>query len=316
MTLFTKLSRTWQTRTKRLAAILGAFVVLALVSGAAITDYTTIKRWADPPTPVTDIATAAARGVVSDTAQITAFAEHCVPTILMATATTNLGACNPREHAYRIDPHATITTIATGARASYPKYEGTANGVQFYAVKVIVEVRANAGSTPDLEYFSIPVAVGETTAPVAVDRVTRLDPPPPGPAVSLGYPTDVKDGTDIHGVLTGFITALLADTGDLNRYITTDSGITPIGGYARDSITITAALDGDPADNAQLGAHIDVSAARAAHAFTTRVVGALTTGTDQLSYSVTLRSVDGTWFVAGIDAMPLAQPQQGDRKPQ
>lgn len=48
-----------------------------------------------------------------------------------------------------------------------------------------------------------------------------------------------------------------------------------------------------PSDNNELATHIDVSARRSDYTLVS------------LSYSLTLRSVGGTWFVAQIDAIPL-----------
>ncbi|MGC7304372.1 hypothetical protein RA993_23360, partial [Mycobacteroides abscessus subsp. abscessus] len=49
----------------------------------------------------------------------------------------------------------------------------------------------------------------------------------------------------------------------------------------------------NPADNAELAVHIDVSARRANYS------------QEALSYPLTLRASGGSWFVASIDAIPV-----------
>jgi hypothetical protein len=303
-------NRTWHKRIRSSGLVAGAAAAAVVLSGSLITDATVINHWINPPTPTADIAREQAWSVVADGAAVMGFAEHCVTLILSANATTPLAGCNPREHPYTFDPTSTVAPVAAGAHALTPKYEGMIAGTKFYAVKVMVQVRPYPSAAPDLEYFSLPIAVADGVA--AVDRITRINPPPAGPNVSLGYDSQVKADTPIYGVLSGFLGALLADTGDLSRYITTDSAIAPIGGYARDSIHLAVTLSQEPPENPTdgqlLGAHLEVGAARAGKSFTSHTPSALTTGADQLSYAVQLRCVSGTWFVAGIDAMPAVVP--------
>jgi hypothetical protein len=306
-----ELSRTWQRRLQRIGIIAAAATLVFLLCASAIGGTATAWHWRYPnrPAPIEPVA----RTTIERTDAVAAFAEHCIEKVLMATPTTvkNLGGCAPNDHSYTFATNspATSMTLAWGARALEPKFEGTDGGTDFYAVQVQVNVRAYASATTALEFYSLPVAVSKGFSPQAVDKITRISQPPKSPTPTLGYNAQVKENSELHGLLTGFIAALLGDTDDdIKRYITADSTITPIGGYERDMIKPTSMSTSDnppatPADGAILAAHVDVNATRSDR---TRV--------DQLSFSLTLRCVGGTWFVTGIDAMPVVAPSSASDK--
>ena len=290
-----QISNVWKRRLMALGHGGGRVALVVLVASSAINGLALLWRFivpADPP-PVA----AVARSVINETDPVKAFSENCVKGLLTATASSaaNLTRCFPDGRPYAL-PTTSSMTVSNPAAWTSSKPRSLANDITVYSVIVQVDERPYPSAPPTTAFYRLPVAVYRDKGIQALDRIGRADPPPPGAAVPLGYSVSVATNSPVFTMLSGFAAAFLTTSGGLERFITTDSGITPIGAYSSATLT-TAQLDSNPpenpSDNAELAAHIEVSARRSDYSSV------------PLSYPLTLRSVGGTWFVAQIDAVPV-----------
>lgn len=290
-----QISNVWKRRLSTLGRGGGRAALAVLVASSAINGLAILCRAvfpADPP-PVA----AVARSVINETDPVKAFAENCVMGILTATASgaTNLTRCFPEGRPYAL-PTTSSVTVSNPTAWTSSKPHQLPHDITVYTVIVQVDERPYPSAPPTTAFYQLPVAVYRDKGIQALDRIGRAVSPPPGAAVPLGYSISVAANSPVFTMLSGFASALLTNSGGLERYITTDSGITAINAYTSAVLT-TAQLDSDPpqnpSDNAELAAHIDVSARRSDYSSVS------------MSYSLTLRCVGGTWFVAQIDAVPV-----------
>jgi hypothetical protein len=290
-----QISNVWKRRLATLGHGGGRVALVVLVASSAINGLALLWRLvvpADPP-PVA----AVARSVINETDPVKAFAEDCVKGLLSATAASapNLTRCFPDGRPYAL-PTTSSMTVSNPTAWTSSKPRSLPNDITVYSVIVQVEERPYPSAPPVTAFYQLPVAVYRDKGIQALDRIGRADPPPPGAAVPLGYSVSIAANSPLFTMLSGFAAALLTSTGGLERFITTDAGITPIGAYSSATLT-TAQLDSNPpdnpSDNAELAAHIEVLARRSDYSSVS------------LSYPLTLRSVGGTWFVAQIDAVPV-----------
>lgn len=290
-----QISNVWKRRLTTLSRGGGRIALVVLVASSAINGLAIL--WglivpADPP-PVA----AVARSVINETDPVKAFAENCVKGLLTATASsaTNLTRCFPDGRLYAL-PTTSSMTVSNPTAWTSSKPRSLPHDITVYSVIVQVEERPYPSAPPTTAFYQLPVAVYRDKGLQALDRIGRADPPPPGATVPLGYSVSVPANSPVFTMLSGFASTLLTSAGGLERFITTDSGITPIASYTSATLT-SAQLDNNPpenpSDNAELAAHIDVSARRPDYSSVS------------LSYPLTLRSVGGTWFVAQIDAVPV-----------
>ena len=278
----------------RRSLLIGAGIILAVP--AVLGGTSTVWSWIDPPAPLP--VAEMALDTINSVDPVQAFAVNCTTGVLTATVSgTDLARCSAPGNPYTLATR-TLMTV-TNPLAWATKRQVMSDDVTIYTVKVQVDERPYPSASAVTAYYQMSVAVYRGQGMQALDRIGRVAGPPPGAEVPLGYDAPIKTDSPLYGVLRGFTTAYLANTGDLSRYTTTDSGITALGTYAKDTTTLVAAQaettpPDDPQDNTELAVHIDVSAPRADYS-----------KTDELSYPLTLRSVGGTWFVARIDAVPV-----------
>ncbi|ETA91834.1 hypothetical protein O982_24950 [Mycobacterium avium 10-5581] len=289
-----RISNVWKQRLTVLGHGAGRVALVILVVSSSINGIALLWRFVFPPEPPP--VAAVARDVINETDPVKAFAVNCVRGLLVGTAsgTNNLTRCFPGGQKYELPTTSSMTVSNPTAWAS--KRKDASNDMVLYSVKVQIDEQPYPSAPPTTAFYQLPVAVYRDKGIQALDRISRVDPPPPGAAVPLGYSVPIAANGPLFTMLSGFAASFLTTSGGLERFITTDSGITPVGSYSSASVT-AAQVDTNPpdapTDNSELAAHIDVSARRPDYTLVS------------LSYSLTLRSVGGTWFVAQIDAIPV-----------
>lgn len=288
------LTNTWKRRLNGGVRGAGRIILAVLVASAAINGFAVVWRAVSPPSPPP---IAAIAGQVEQQADLAkGFAIDCVTTYLTASTTqaADLGRCFP--HPDKLSRPTTPALIVSSPIAYTSRPDHSRDDVTTFGVMVGVTEQPYRTATPTRAYYQIPVGIYRNTGPRALDNLARVDPPPPGVDIELGYPTTIAANTPLFTMLSGFITCYLTKAPGLERFVTTDSSLRPLAGYANATITgAQAAINppDTPADNVELPVRIDVSARRPDY---TQI---------DLSYPLTLRSVGGSWFVAQIDAIPV-----------
>lgn len=289
-----RISNVWKKRLTVLGHGAGRMALVILVASSSINGITLLWRFIFPPEPPP--VAAVARDVINETDPVKAFAVNCVKGLLTGTASgaANLTRCFPGGQKYELPTTSSMTVSNPVAWAS--KRKTSSNDIVLYSVKVQIDEQPYPSAPPTTAFYQLPVAVYKDKGIQALDRISRVDTPPPGAYVPLGYSAPIATNSPFFTMLSGFATSFLTASGGLERFITADSGITPVGSYS--SATVTAAQADNnppdaPTDDSEIATHIDVSARRPDYTLVS------------LSYSLTLRSVGGTWFVAQIDAIPV-----------
>lgn len=289
-----RISNVWKKRITVLGHSAGRVALVILVASSSINGIALLWGFVFPPEPAP--VAAVARDVINETDPVKAFAVNCVKGLLVGTTSgaSNLTRCFPGGQKYELPTTSSMTVSNPAAWAS--KRKTSSNDIVLYSVKVQIDELPYPSAPPTTAFYQLPVAVYRDMGIQALDRISRVDMPPPGAYVPLGYSAPIAANSPLFTMLSGFATSFLTTSGGLERFITTDSGITAVGSYS--SATVTAAQADNtppdaPSDNNELATHIDVSARRSDYTLVS------------LSYSLTLRSVGGTWFVAQIDAIPL-----------
>ncbi len=143
--------------------------------------------------------------------------------------------------------------------------------------------------------------------PRARDCLFQVSGPGPGANLGVAYPSTLASTDNAYQVVSGFITAYLTGTGDVARYVTTDSLLVGIGApyLARKddkgnplplvtSVTATGPVPAQPAEGQTVQVLAQVTALTSQYANVA------------MTYPLTLRGgVGGHWSVAGIDRAPL-----------
>lgn len=302
-----KLNEVWSKRITAGSRGAGRILLVILVVTSSISGLSTLKQWMFPPAalPVADIA----RTVVNQTDLVKAFAIDCVNTYLTAATAhgTDLSRCFP--DAGQLSIPATPALIVSEPMAHAFRVGPSLGDYVTYGVLVGVTEQVYATAVPERNYYQISVGVYGGDAVRAVDNLARVDGPPAGTEVALRYPVTIAENHPIAGMLGGFMSAFLtASLGlDLERFITTDSQLTKIS-HPYTSVMAIAVQSisqppDNPVDNTTLSVRVGVSVRSAEYI------------QYDLSYPLTLRASGGSWFVAGIDAVPAlaeAMPEPPD----
>jgi len=301
-----KLNRTWQGRvsatsstTRRVATV--ALIVLAAFSGL----HTVWQFMFGEPTDAVE----PARVVVNKSAVVSALAEDYVTTWLTATSAT-AGALTQFASLNVSDLHLPSTpAVVIGAPTVVAvTFEGTAgkgDGAEVFSAVVGVNERPYESATPTRALYRVPVLWSRYGAR-ATGLPFQVEGPGPGADLKQAYPTTLAPADPAFQVTSGFLSAYLTGTGDVARYVTTDSMLTGLGApyLARKdengdplpivtAVTATAPVAPQPADGQ-----------------TVQVLAQVTAQTSQyanvaMSYPLTLRGVGGHWSVAGINRAPV-----------
>lgn len=288
-----QLTNTWQRRLRTTGVGGAKGIVAVLVICSVISGASTVWRWVFPPdgTPVA----VTARSVGNQTALVESYAIDCVTVLLTASSSraNEVARCFPDSTDMALP---TTSPLIVSAQAATATFVGeTAPDVETYGVVVSVTEQSYTNAPPVRAYYQLPVSVYAGSAPAAMAKPARRDPPPPGVQVKLDYPVTITNDAALAAVISGFLTCYLTDATGIERFVTVDSGLGPLRAYSTatvSSIRAQQAVLDAPAEGAQLRVWVTVSA-RAADYTTTA-----------LEYPLTLRATGGAWSVAAVDPVP------------
>ncbi|QIV79912.1 conjugal transfer protein [Mycolicibacterium frederiksbergense] len=301
-----KLNRTWTGRASTTTSAVRRYGTIALIVLAALSGLHTV--WDFVLGEPTDVVTPA-RSVVNKSAVVSSFAEDYVTTWLTSTAAT-AGSLNQFVSLNTPDLNLPTTPAVVLGSPSVVAvtYEGTAgkdSEAEVFSVVVGVNERPYESASPTRYLYRVPV-LWSRFGPRATGLPFQVSGPGPGADLRVAYPSTLGRTDSAYEVVSGFITAYLTGTGDVARYVTTDSLLAGIGApyLARKddkgnplplvtSVAATGPVPAQPADGQ-----------------TVRVLAQVTALTSQyanvaMTYPLTLRGVGGHWSVAGIDRAPV-----------
>jgi hypothetical protein len=292
-----QLTNTWRRRLTTTGLGSAKVVVAILVICSVISGASTVWRWAFPAdaTPVA----VTVRSVGNQTALVESYAIDCVTVLLTASTSraAEVARCFPDSTDMALP---TTSPLIVSAQAASATLVGqTAPDVETYGVIVSVTEQSYTNAPQVRSYYQLPVSVYAGSAPRAMAKPARRDPPPPGVDVSLDYPVTITNDAALAAVISGFFTCYLTDANGIERFVTVDSGLGPLRAYSAatvSSIRAQAQVPEAPAEGAQLRVWVTVSARAADYTAT------------PLEYPLTLRATGGAWSVAGIDAVPAIDP--------
>lgn len=315
-----KITNTWKKRFGAARRGGGRALLALLVFCAAVQGISLLWRFFFPaaPAPVTPIA----RTVVNQSALIGSFATDCVTALLTGSVTTtpDLNRCFPNGNRYSL-PTLPSMVVTFASPAAFVPGQST-EYVQTFGVIVRVVKQPYLNAPKIVSCYQIPVSVYNGTAPRAIDKIGPAECPKPGADVQIGYPATIPSDSALFSTLQGFITCYLTGSSGIERFTTADSAIAPVhpptlpnpaaatnpaapppgsGTPTTPAVftpTITGATATDnppehPAENSELSVHIDISFNESS---LTPIDYAL---------PLTMRWVDGNWYVAAIDSIPV-----------
>lgn len=163
-----------------------------------------------------------------------------------------------------------------------------------WAVTVAADV--TSGDVTTHRYFRVSVVVGDGTVGVMALPAEVAAPVVTAPGASA-YTEDVALDDGVTGTVQDFLTAYLAGTGDVTRFVTPGVDITALAPAPYTQVTVDAVaasteVPATPADGATV--HVEVHATGASGQDTSL----------PLVYDLTLTARDGRWEVAAIDVTP------------
>jgi hypothetical protein len=290
------LNNVWRGRLTAGTRGAGRIILAVLVVTSSISGMGTLKRWVFPDAPLPVVAADIARVTINQTDLVKAFAIDCVTSYLTAASAqgTDLSRCFP--DASRLAVPATPALILTAPTAYAQRTGPDREQLSTYGVLVGVTEQPYPTAIPERNYYQIPLGVYGGDAVRALDNLSRVDEPPAGADVELGYPITIPNNNPVAIMLAGFIGTYLTKSPGLDRFVTTDSRLKPVKHpYASATVTGVQAIANPPdapAENFTLSVRVTVSARSAEY-----------TPYD-LSYPLTVRASAGNWFVAAIDPVP------------
>ncbi|MHA7658454.1 conjugal transfer protein [Mycobacterium sp. ML2] len=300
-----KLNRTWQGRASATSSTTRRTLTVALVVLAALSGLHTVWQFMfGEPTNVVE----PARVVVNKSAVVASLAEDYVTTWLTATSAT-AGALTQFASLSVSELHLPSTpAVVVGAPTVVAvTFEGTAgkgDSAEVFSVVVGVNERPYESATPTRSLYRVPVLWSRFGAR-ATGLPFRVEGPGPGADLKQTYPTPLSATEPAFQATSGFLTAYLTGTGDVARYVTTDSMLTGLGApyLARKDES------GNPLPlemTVQASASV---ASQPSEGETVQVMAHVTAQTSQyanvaMSYPLILRGVGGHWSVAGISRAP------------
>jgi hypothetical protein len=285
------LSNVWRARLHAGTRGTGQIILAVLVVTSCISGAASLKRFLFPaPPPPISFAT------INRTDLVKAFAVDCVTTYLTAASAqgTDLSRCFP--NASRLTVPSTPALIVTAPTAYAQRTGPDRDNLSTYGVLVGITEQPYPTAVPERNYYQISVGVYGQDAVRALDNLARIDEPPAGADVELGYPVHIPANHPVATMLSGFISTYLTSSPGLDRFVTIDSRLKPVKHpYANATVTALQAITNPPdapVDNYTLSVRVAVSARSAEYA------------PYDLSYPLTVRASSGNWFVAGIQAVP------------
>jgi hypothetical protein len=301
-----KLNRTWQGRVSATTSTTRRVATVALIVLAAFSGVNTVWQFLfAEPTDVVD----PARTVVNKSAVVASLAEDYVTTWLTATTATagallQFASLNIAE----LNLPSTPAVVIGAPTVVAVTFEGTAGkdaAAEVFSVVVGVNQRPYDSATPTRALYRVPVLWSRFGAH-AKGLPYRVEGPGPGADLNEAYPTTLAAKEPAFQVTSGFLTAYLTGSGDVARYVTTDSMLTGLG-------ALYLARKDEQGNLLPLEMTVRATApaaAKPADGDTVEVMAQLTAQTPQyanvaMSYPLTLRGVGGHWSVAAINRAPV-----------
>ena len=240
-----------------------------------------------------------ARSVGNQTALVESYAIDCVTVLLTASSSraAEVARCFPNSTDMALPSTSPLIVSAQAASATFVGQ--TAPDVATYGVIVAVTEQSYTNAPPVRSYYQLPVSVYAGSAPRAMAKPARRDPPPPGVDVALDYPVTITNDAALAAVISGFVTCYLTDATGIERFVTVDSGLGALRAYSTATVSSIRAQQQVAAGpgRGRRAAGVGGGHRRAADYTTT-----------PLEYPLTLRATGGAWSVAGIDAVPAIDP--------
>lgn len=170
--------------------------------------------------------------------------------------------------------------------------------VEVWSITVSVRV-GRPGPHSGRHYYRVPVLVSEGRLR-ALALPAAVEPPAVGPDLAQAYSSPCAEDTPLAQVATGFLNAYLTGSGDVTRYVTVDSGITPLLPAPYSTLT-TVTVTADDSACGTTG-----SDARVLATVSPKTGGGIV---PSLAYPLTMVRGEGQWQVRSIDPLPaLSNP--------
>ncbi|MGW4894571.1 conjugal transfer protein [Kitasatospora sp. NPDC004240] len=193
-----------------------------------------------------------------------------------------------------VEPGYWSVTVAARVQAKNKKGETADQGVQYFRVGVQVVGPAAVGGAA--KSTATPAGYAATSLPAQVAAPAALR------TSGLAYGTPKGSGTadPVVDTASSFLSAYLASNGELDRYISPGTAITPIAPAPYTSVKITNAYDNGPSDGS-----LAVPSDGAARRVLVTVTATDSTGQNYpLTYALDLRSRGGRWEVWAVADAP------------
>lgn len=301
-----KLNKTWTGRLSTTSSTTRRIATVALIALAALSGLHTVWQFMfGGPTDVVG----PARTVVNKSAVVSSLAEDYVTTWLTATS-SNVGALAQFASLDVSQLHLPTTpAVVIGSPTVVAvTFEGTAGKgatAELFSVVVGVNQRPYDSASPTRALYRVPV-LWSRFGPRATGLPFQVEGPGPGADLAVAYPNTLSAADPAFQVTSGFITAYLTGTGDVSRYVTTDSMLTGLGA------PYLARKDerGNPLPLVTALRAAGPVASQPAEGQTVQVLAQVTAQTSQyanvaMTYPLTLQGVGGHWSVAGINRAPV-----------
>lgn len=197
-----------------------------------------------------------------------------------------------------------------GYSTSAPTVAAIEKAGDTWSVTIGVTVSDATGASAR-RYFQVPVAVVDQAVSVLA-LPTPVAGPAPGEAGKLEYPVSVSSTSPLMSAIADFLGAYLTGVGDVSRYVTPGSTITPVLPAPYSSVEISSVsandrdvdLTSDPGDGATL--RVLVTAA----GLVSREQKV------DVEFALTMTARDGRWEVESIDPAPAWSPiDSGSEEP-
>ncbi|MBV8965414.1 MAG: conjugal transfer protein [Mycobacteriaceae bacterium] len=245
-----------------------------------------------------------ARTVVNTAAVVSSFAQDYVSVWLTATSSDSLALAQfvtlPGGQLKLPPTPAVVIGSPTVVAVTFAGRAGRDGAAQVYSVVVGVTQRPYESAAPTRALYRVAVLWSGYGARAA-GLPARIGGPGPGADGRTAYPVALGVKDPAFQVVSGFLTAYLTKSGNVDRYTTADSLLVGLGDAYQSvtltALSVTAAPARVPGDGQRVRVLADVSALTSQYAPT------------QLAYPLTLTGVGGRWCVSAIDVAPAMSGQ-------
>jgi hypothetical protein len=290
------LSNTWRKRLDASSSLFRRAGLVVGLSSCSVVALATIWGWIfNAPIDVAG----PARSAVNRTALIGSYAQDCVTRWLTATASHQqaLHDCWSLRDPIRLPTTAAVVTSPTVSAVTLVSDTGDA---QQWSVVIAVSERAFEAATPHTAFYRLPVIYSNYGVRASA-LPARVNGPGAGADLPLAYPTALPAASPAFATVNGFLTSFLTGAGGLERYVTTDSGLTAAADY-RSVQVIKCQANHEVPDQAVPAEGTTVHVLATVNAVTNQFAPL------QLDYPITLTVTSGRWSVKGLDHAPLLAP--------